>query len=212
MIVPAILTDKRDKFSSMLAACAAFTDYVQIDIMDGVFVPSKSIGSADLEGIVSPVDSEAHLMVEDPFSWIDSFKKLGAKRIIFHIESKVDHFRIIEKIKKEGLQAGVAVNPATEISAVASFIAEIDVVLFLSVNPGFYGAPFIPQVLDKIRDFKRKYPTKLAGIDGGVKLSNVKQVVSCGVDYICVGSAILNADNPSDEYANLLRQIKEDKG
>jgi ribulose-phosphate 3-epimerase len=146
-------------------------------------------------------------MVVDPLSWLGPFKKLGSERIIYHFEIDTDHTKIIESIKSEGFQVGIAVNPPTKIEEFEKFIGLIDSVLFMSVNPGFYGAAFIPEVLDKISAFKKKYPDKLTGIDGGVKLDNVKAVANSGVDYICVGSAILKAENPAMAYKNISEKV-----
>ncbi|MBU1366657.1 MAG: ribulose-phosphate 3-epimerase [Candidatus Omnitrophica bacterium] len=201
-IVPAILTDNRGELIKMLKTCAEFADYVQIDIMDGEFVPSKSVTLADLEGLKTPLKSEAHLMVRDPLPWLPIFKKIGSERVIFHFEIEQDFLKIIEKIRKEEFEVGIAVNPSTEIDDFKFLIDKIDTILFLSVNPGFYGAPFIPGVLEKIKRFKKIYPHKLTGVDGGVKLDNLKEVKMSGVDYICVGSAILKNKNPNQAYSN----------
>ena len=203
-IVPALLTDNKQQFDQMLKSCASFVDLVQIDIMDGIFVPSTSISTQDIESASISIKSEAHLMVVDPLSWLKSFKSLGTERIIYHFEIDADHSKIIQSIRNEGFQVGIAVNPPTSIEKFEKLVNLVDSVLFMSVNPGFYGAPFIPEVLDKIRTFKGKYPDKLTGIDGGVKLENVRTVADSGVDYICVGSAILKAQDPSLAHKQIL--------
>lgn len=203
MVVPALLTNDRAELIKMLDVCAGFTDLVQIDIMDGEFVPSKSVSCQDLDGIKPPIETEAHLMVKNPIDWIGAFKKMGSKRIIFHYEIDADHVMIINEIKNNGLEAGIALNPQTKIKSIVHLIDKIDSLLFMSVNPGFYGAPFIPEVLGKIAEFKKNYPHKLVGIDGGVKLDNLKEIVSCGVDYVCVGSAILKAQSPKEAFLKL---------
>ena len=200
MIVPAILTDNKKEFTAMLNACARFTNFVQVDIMDGEFVPSKSITSQELIGLESPVGSEAHLMVENPVEWIEPFKSFGAKRIIFHFEFAGDHLEVIEKITAAGMEAGIAVNPSTPNDSWKFLVDKIDFVLFMSVNPGFYGAPFIPEVLEKIRRFRKDHYDKILAIDGGVKLDNLAQVAESGVNYICVGSAILKQDDPKEAF------------
>ncbi|UCG35013.1 MAG: ribulose-phosphate 3-epimerase [Candidatus Omnitrophota bacterium] len=206
-VVPALLTDKREKFVEMLEVCRSFTDYVQVDIMDGEFVPSRSILAQDLKGLNPNLRSEAHLMVINPLDWLDTFKSFGASRIIYHFEIEADHFKIINEIKNKGFEAGIAINPSTEIKDFEFLLDKVSVVLFLSVNPGFYGAPFIPQVLDKIKAFKKLYPNKLAGIDGGVKLTNAEAVSKSGVDYVCVGSALMQAQDPQIAYKELLKKV-----
>lgn len=205
MIIPALLTSKREELIQMVDICAGFTDYVQIDIMDGEFVPSRSITLQDLAGWKSPVRCEAHLMVSDPCEWLQAFKALGADRIIYHFEIKKDHKKIIAKIREMSMGAGLAVNPSTEIDDFRYLVEELDTVLFMSVNPGFYGAPFIPGVLGKIRNFKNKYPQKQIGIDGGIKQDNLLQVRQAGLDYVCVGSAILKSNDPAKSFREFVK-------
>jgi ribulose-phosphate 3-epimerase len=209
MIVPELLTNNRDELIRMMDLCSEFTDYVQIDIMDGEFVPSKSVDVQDLNGIRSFVRSEAHLMVCDPLIWIDAFKGIGTEKIIYHFEIDANHKEIISRIKAAGLKAGIAVNPATKIEEFGFLTKEVDTFLFMSVNPGFYGAQFIPEVLEKIRSFKGRYPDKIVGIDGGVKFDNLRSIRDSGIDYICVGSAILKNPDPKKAYADFLRLYNE---
>ncbi len=203
-IVPALLTDKRNKLIEMLEVCSGFCDFVQIDIMDGIFVPSSSLALKELKGVKCPVSAEAHLMVVEPLDWLEVFKSMGAEKIIYHFEIKKDHSALISEIKRNGFRAGIAVNPDTAIGDFEYLLEKVDSVLFMSVNPGFYGAAFIPKVLEKIKKFKTKYPHCLTGIDGGIKLSNIRAVMSSGVDYICVGSAILNSPDPKASYQELV--------
>ena len=200
MIIPALLTDKKDELRSMIDECSKFTDYVQIDIMDGEFVPSRSIDAGDLKGWGPGIRCEAHLMVTDPLAWVEPFRAFGAERIIYHFEIKKDHGEIINAIRGSGLAVGIAVNPGTSIEAFSSFLDRVDTVLFLSVNPGFYGAEFIPEVLDKIRELKKNFPKIQIGIDGGIKLNNAHLAKAAGADYICVGSAILKSKDPKQAY------------
>ncbi|MBN3039870.1 MAG: ribulose-phosphate 3-epimerase [Candidatus Omnitrophica bacterium] len=209
MIIPALLTKNKDELQSMINTCSAFTDYVQIDIMDGKFVPSESVSLSTVKDLIIPVRSEAHLMVTDPLEWLDVFKKLGSEKIVFHYEIKKDHKDIITRIKDVGLKAGLAVNPLTKINKFKPLLGFVDSVLFLSVNPGFYGADFIPEVLDKIKDFKRLYPEIEAGVDGGIKPDNAVLAKRAGADFICVGSAILKSRDPAQAYRNLLKSINE---
>jgi len=200
MIVPALLTDKRSELSGMLDTCAKFTDYVQIDIMDGSFVPSNSLGIEDLKGLKSQVRSEAHLMVSDPLAWLDVFKEIGSERIIYHFEADADHSKVISEIKGKGFGVGIGINPGTKIDDFKILLDDVDSVLFLSVNPGFYGSDFIPEVLEKVKQFKDEFGAVWTGIDGGIKLSNIERVKATGVDYICVGSAILKNIDPKSAY------------
>jgi ribulose-phosphate 3-epimerase len=205
MVIPALLTDKKNELKEMINICIEFTDYVQIDIMDGEFVPSRSIVIKDLEGLICPIRSEAHLMVKEPSLWFEPFKKFGAERVIYHFEIEEDHLVLISKAREMGLSVGIAVNPATELKEFEFLVDKVDTVLFMSVNPGFYGARFIPEVLGKIKKFKSKYPSKNVGIDGGIKLSNCFEAKASGVDYLCIGSAILESNNPGKAYGEFIK-------
>jgi ribulose-phosphate 3-epimerase len=207
-IVPALLTDNKKEFQTMLKLCSGFTDYVQVDIMDGEFVASKSINEKDIASLRSPIKAEAHLMAKEPSNWLRAFKLFGAVRIIFHFEAGNNHQRTIDDIRNKDLEVGIAVNPATAIDDFKFLVEKVDAVLFMSVVPGFYGSKFIPAVLEKIKEFKRQYPAKICGIDGGVNLDNIKRVAQSGVDYICIGSAILKAPRPKEAYAKILSALK----
>ncbi len=200
MIVPAILTQSKQELMAMCTLCSGFCNYAQIDIMDGKFVSSKSIVINDMSNLRLSIKNEAHLMVEKPLEWLGMFKNLGTRRIIFHFEIKENHEKVIKEIKTAGFEAGIAINPDTKISALEHLLVLVDSVLFMSVIPGFYGSKFIPEVLDKISKFKKLYPEKCTGIDGGLKLDNITRVMASGADYACVGSAILKAKNPKAAY------------
>ncbi len=200
-IVPAILTSSREEFHLMLDTTASFCAHVQVDIMDGNFVASTSIRSNDLSSLSAKVYTEVHLMVCDPLEWIEPCRKFGAQHIIFHVEISQNISDVIRAVRDQGLKVGLAINPGTPLETLTPYADAVDSVLFMSVIPGFYGAPFVPEVLEKIKLFQRKHKLSL-GIDGGVKLSNVKEVSASGVDYICVGSAILKDKHPAKAYSS----------
>jgi ribulose-phosphate 3-epimerase len=202
-VVPAVLTDNPQSLKDMLESAETFTDFVQIDIMDGLFVPSKSITAADISSVRIGINWEAHLMVNNPECYIQDFVSAGARQIIFHYEATKSHEKIIDMIHGAGLKAGVAINPDTGISVLAPFINKLDSVLFMSVIPGYYGSKFIPEVLDKIIDFRKKYPNVHTGIDGGIKENNIATVSETGVNSICVGSAVFCQDSPAQSFKRL---------
>ena len=206
MIVPAILTDKREELMYMLNLCREFAEFAQIDVMDGKFVPSMSISPDDLSGLKSPLRCEAHIMADDPLYWVIPFKDFGVQRVVFHFEIRKDKNEVIRNIRETGLKVGLAVNPDTKIEEFSSFVDKVDSILFMSVVPGFYGSSFIPDVLDKIKKFKTLYPHKETGIDGGVKLSNIDDVKKAGLSYVCVGSAILKASSPQEAYNSFMEK------
>ena len=199
-IVPAILTDNSKNLKRMLGQAETFTDFVQIDFMDGDFVPSKSIGPEDLAAIEMRIGWEAHLMVKDPIGYLPSLNKGGLKRVIFHWEAVTHPESIVSAIRDLELAVGLAINPETALSEFEDFVPRIDSVLFLSVHPGFYGSPFVEEVLEKIREFRSRFPSMLIGIDGGVALDNIQRLKALKMDYACVGSRIFRHDDPRKSY------------
>ncbi len=208
-IVPALLTQDADELKRMCALCRGFTDYVQVDIMDGEFVSSRSVAIRDIMAVAPGINSEAHLMVKNPLEWLDAFARFGAERIIYHFEAVDDHQSVVSEIRRRGFGAGLAVNPDTKIDDFSPLVEKIDMVLFMSVVPGFYGSTFIPEVLDKISAFKKRFPEMRTGIDGGVKADNVKEIAGLGVDDICIGSALLKAADPQKAYREFTQVINE---
>jgi ribulose-phosphate 3-epimerase len=203
-ILPAILTDNPVVLEKLVRQTESFTDTAQFDIMDGQFVPSHSVSCQDIAGLKTKLRWEAHLMVLHPEDCLEDFKQAGAEKIVFHFEAAPSPQKTIQAIRKLDLQAGLAVNPETTISDFSPLVKQVDSVLFLSVHPGFYGAKFIPEVLDKIVALRKAYPEVEIGIDGGIKESNVAQVARTGLDVICVGSAIFRESDPAASYRRLV--------
>ncbi|MDD5338622.1 MAG: ribulose-phosphate 3-epimerase [Dehalococcoidales bacterium] len=206
-IVPAILTDDPKALEKFVRATESFTDFAQIDIMDGNFVPSNSISYKDIAPLKPRFQWEAHLMVQHPENYLEGFKNAGAQKIVFHFEAKTDREKTIKQSRELGMQVGLAVNPKTTIKEFAPLVELVDSVLFLSVEPGFYGARFIPRVLDKIFKFHMTYPKTTIHVDGGVKEDNIKEITQTGVEAICVGSAIFNRSDPADAYRRLVELV-----
>jgi ribulose-phosphate 3-epimerase len=202
-VVPAILTDSPSTLVKMIRQTELFTDFVQLDIMDGKFVPSKSVKCSDMVAVKPRLRWEAHLMVVKPEEYLDEYKKAGAEKIVFHYEATTTPLFVIHSIKKLGLKAGLAVNPETPNSAFTSLMKEADSVLYLAVHPGFYGAKFIPDTLAKVRDLRKAYPRMEIGLDGGVKENNIKEITIAGVDVIYVGSAISLQPDPAAAFKKL---------
>ncbi len=157
-VVPAILTADQADYRSKLALASSFTDYVQVDFMDGIFVPSRSIGADEAAAVPMPVDYEAHLMVADPMAWAARLAGPRLKRIIFHAEAVADVKSVAEGLRRMGLAPGLALNPPTPPEKAGPAAAALDAVLIMAVNPGFYGSPFIPEVLGKAGRLKDLYP------------------------------------------------------
>lgn len=204
-IIPAILTDDPKALESMVRQSETFADCVQFDIMDGKFVPSKSITHKNISEISTTLDWEAHLMVNEPEKYLADFKKAGAKKVVFHYEATRQPLEVISQARGLDIMIGMAINPDTPISDILSLVDNLDSVLFLSVYPGFYGKEFIPEVLDKITEFRATVPDLETGIDGGIKESNIARIAKCGVDFIYVGSAIFLQENPRESYHQLAK-------
>lgn len=203
-VVPAILTDNPGTLETLLRQSESFTDYVQIDIMDGKFVPSHSVTWKDMLSVPTKLRWEVHLMVEHPDNQLEYFRKEGAQKAIFHYEATPSPKDVISLARRLGLEVGLAINPETPVSAFLPLVEEVDSILFLSVVPGFYGSKFIPEVLDKIVEFRATAPNKETGIDGGIKENNIARVARTGVDVIFVGSAIFLQPDPGACYRLLL--------
>lgn len=187
----------------MLHQTERFTDYVQVDIMDGQFVPSSSITWEHLAVLSPKLKWEAHLMVLKPEEYLAGFRKAGAQKLIFHFEATTSPTEVISQARKLGLKVGLAVNPETEIPAFLPLADKVDSVLFLTVHPGFYGAKFLPEVMDKVTAFRKVRPQAEIGIDGGIKESNIANVSRSGVNVIYVGSAIFRQPDPAQAYRQL---------
>ena len=142
-IVPAILTDDPKTLETMVRQTETFTDFAQFDIMDGKFVPSRSITSEHIARLTMKLNWEAHLMVLHPEDCLEDFRRAGAQKIVFHYEATSSPHEVISLVKNLGMKVGLAVNPETPVSAITPLVNEVDSVLFLSVNPGFYGSKFM---------------------------------------------------------------------
>ena len=208
-VVPAILTDDPQAMETMVRQAETFTTYVQFDIMDGQFVFSQSISWQHLAALPIGLSWEAHLMVLRPETYLEGFRRAGAQKVLFHYEATSSPREVISSARELGLGVGLAVNPDTPVSAILTLANELDIVLFLSVHPGFYGSQFIPEVLDKVAEFRSASPDVEIGIDGGVKESNIAQIARGGVDVIYVGSAIFLQPQPSESFRHLQALVKD---
>jgi len=142
-------------------------------------------------------------MVLHPEAYLKDFQQAGAQKIVFHYEATSSPREVISLVRNLGMRVGLAVNPETPVTAITPLVNKVDSVLFLSVNPGFYGSKFIPEVLDKIAAFRKAQPKMEIGIDGGIKESNIARIAQTGVDIIYVGSAIFLQPQPGESFRRL---------
>ena len=192
----------------------AGAQYVHIDVMDGMFVPSISFGMPVIKSIRECSDRifDVHLMIEEPGRYIDDLAEVGADLIAVHAEACKHLDRTIEAIKEKGLLAGVALNPATPLSAIEWILPKVDMVLIMSVNPGFGGQKLIPYTVEKVRALKKMIDEKGLKtdieVDGGVNLENVTEVMDAGANIIVAGSAVFKGDI-SENVERFLDVLKE---
>ena len=181
----------------------AGAEYVHIDVMDGMFVPSISLGIPVIQSIrpVTKKVFDVHLMINEPIRYIEEFVKAGADIITIHVEACADVMATIDKIHSFGVIAGITLNPDTPVSAIEPYLSKVEMVLIMSVNPGFGGQKFIPASIDKIKEVKGLLQKKNLDIDievdGGIKLDNVRVVLEAGANVIVAGSAVFK-DNVGD--------------
>jgi len=210
-IAPSILAADFSKLGSeIIEVERGGADFIHVDVMDGHFVPNITIGPLIVEAIrpITKLPLDVHLMIENPDQYVEAFAKAGADYITVHVEACRHLHRTIHYIKSFGVKAGVVLNPATPVDSIQHIIGDIDMVLLMSVNPGFGGQKFIPEVLPKIKAVKEMGIQKGLDIeieiDGGVNPETAKQCMEAGATVLVAGSAIYK----EQDYAKAIRSIR----
>lgn len=209
-VAPSILSADFSKLGADVQEICEFgADYIHVDVMDGAFVPNISFGAGVMESLnnVTTIPYDVHLMIEDPDRYIEDFVTPNTEFITVHQEACRHLDRTIQHIHSTGVKAGVALNPATPIVMVEDVLDKVDMILIMSVNPGFGGQKFIPRALDKIRRLdeirKANGYDFVIEVDGGVNLQNCEELKSVGTDILVAGSAVFKAEDRKEAIAVL---------
>lgn len=217
IIAPSILSADFSRLGEDISRVAqAGARWIHVDVMDGHFVPNITIGPLVVKAVRGVTDRvlDVHLMIENPDLYIPDFAQAGADWITVHQEACPHLHRSIHLIKDQGKKAGVSINPATPVSLLENILGEVDLVLIMSVNPGFGGQKFIPNALEKVKKLKdmarEQKADFLIEIDGGVGLNNAGEIARAGVDVLVAGSAVFGTPDPGQTVQKLLKTIQQE--
>ena len=216
IIAPSILSADFSVLGEEIAAVeAAGADWIHIDVMDGHFVPNITMGPGVVKSLrkMTVLPFDVHLMIESPEQYIQPFAEAGSDRITVHMEALIHLHQTVSQIKELGLKAGVSLNPATPLSFVESILTDIDLLLIMTVNPGFGGQQFIKTMLSKIRQARelidRFAPAVLLEVDGGVTLTNLPAILKAGADVLVAGASIFGSGNYRDTIGKMKASMSE---
>jgi len=216
IIAPSILSADFARLGEEVKAVqAAGADWLHVDVMDGMYVPNISIGPLVVEALrrVTDMPLDVHLMIQDPDRYLDDFIRAGSDYIVVHAEAAMHLQRTVSYIRQKGCKAGVSLNPATPLSHLEYVFPDVDLVLVMSVNPGFGGQSFIPQMMDKVSDLRAILDSFdreiLLEVDGGVKVDNIADIARAGADAFVAGSAVFGSKNYAETIAAMRRNLGE---
>jgi ribulose-phosphate 3-epimerase len=202
-ISPSILSADFARLASEVESISQVADWVHVDVMDNHFVPNLTLGLPIVESLrkASSMPLDCHLMIEDPDRWAPAYAEAGAESVTFHAEAAHAPTRLARELRRRGVRAGIALNPATPIEAFADLLPEFDMVLLMTIEPGFAGQQFLDVVLPKIRRTRELLGQQESAVwlqvDGGISSSTIERAAQAGADVFVAGSAVFNADDPA---------------
>jgi len=206
LIVPAILTDNFATFKEQLAKISPHFSSLQIDVIDGIFLPAKSFSEREeIKDLNSEAYFELHLMVKDPVAEISRWKEIDSvTSVVFHIEAGINVEECIKIIRQNNWKVGIALNPETPTEKILPYVNLVDEILFMTVHPGQQGAAFVPEVLEKIKEFKKLGLSATCSADGGINKNTIKIVTDAGAEKLYIGGAITRAEDVEEAHMELI--------
>mmetsp|Transcript_18166 Transcript_18166/g.43788 ORF Transcript_18166/g.43788 Transcript_18166/m.43788 type:complete len:233 (+) Transcript_18166:19-717(+) len=212
VILPSLLAcDLANLASEANRVCPTKDDYVHLDVMDGHFVPNLTWGAPVVKCLRPHCKAffDVHLMVTDPEFWIKDMKEAGADQFTFHIEATQDPRGLIAKIKEAGMKVGIALKPKTPASAVMEYAGEVDLVLCMTVEPGFGGQSFMHDIMPKVAEVRAAFPALNIQVDGGVGPDTIDHVAKAGANWIVAGSSVFKAQDPRATMRLMARSVEK---
>ena len=210
LIAPSILSADMKRLPEEIASIEPYADWLQIDVMDGRFVPNTAFPLTQVQTLQTKLPLDIHLMVEQPAEYAREFLSLHPRNITFHAEAvqKTDDRRaLLQAIRKGGATAGIAINPPTSLSDIADVLGEVDLLLVMSVNPGFGGQAFIADVLSKVEEARKKFPKLMIQMDGGIDATTAPLCIRSGANNLVAGSFIFRAADRAKAIVSLRSSV-----